>query len=276
MAIYEFYPPRSTSAAETFMEAVNATKEGDTISISMGPGESREADSLWAVRYAVGLGGRRVIGHVSCYGKAREQAIALAEQLVGAGVHAIMALRGMTHMAQTYGGPRYLPYKSTPGGYERTADLVADLASQGVPVVVSGHPEKHPESPSMEDDIRILEDKLAAGATEVFCMFSFRPGAVIGYIGDLRSRGIDVPIHPGIVPVHQALPVLAADNGVDMPDGIRDLLELVVSTDAYVTEVDFFAGAQVLNYRDAGHEPYIYTLNRPETVKHIAALSQVP
>ena len=79
---------------------------------------------------------------------------------VEAGVRHIVALRGDPAGGV---GARYAPH---PGGYRHAADLVGGIKRiADIEVSVAAYPEKHPDSPSVEADIDMLQAKIDAGAT---------------------------------------------------------------------------------------------------------------
>ncbi len=63
---------------------------------------------------------------------------------------------------------------------------------------VGAYPEKHPESPSLQQDIRYLKDKVAAGAGYVVSQMFFNNSDYFRFVDLCRSNGINVPIIPGI------------------------------------------------------------------------------
>src|SRR5262249_314638 len=96
-------------------------------------------------------------------------------------------------------GARYAPH---PDGYLNAADLVAGIRRQcGAEISVSAYPEKHPDSPTVEADIDMLEAKVDAGATPATTHFFFDTDLSFRYPDRGRARGISIPVVPGILPV---------------------------------------------------------------------------
>ena len=70
-----------------------------------------------------------------------------------------------------------------------------------IEVSVSAYPEKHPDSPSVQADIDMLQAKVDAGATRAMTQFFFENDRYFDYLDKVRARGIYIPIVPGILPV---------------------------------------------------------------------------
>ena len=132
-----------------------------------------------------------------------------------AGVKHIVALRGDPEGGI---GTAYAPH---PDGYASSADLVAGIRAIGdFEVSVSAYPEKHPESPSLDADIDMLKRKVDAGADRAITQFFFDNDRYEAYVEKVRAAGLDIPIVPGIVPVHNFAQVarFAAGCGASVPD----------------------------------------------------------
>ena len=63
---------------------------------------------------------------------------------------------------------------------------------------VGAYPEKHPESHSLEQDIRYLKDKVAAGADYIVSQMFFNNPDYFRFVKLCRSNEINIPIIPGI------------------------------------------------------------------------------
>ena len=81
------------------------------------------------------------------------------------------------------------------GNYE---DDIFDSTPSEFCIGVGAYPEKHPESPSLQQDIRYLKNKVAAGADYVVSQMFFNNSDYFRFVELCRSNGINVPIIPGI------------------------------------------------------------------------------
>src|SRR5262249_43860186 len=183
----------------------------------------------------------------------------------GAGRNHIVALRGDRVGG---GGERYAPH---PDGYLNAADLVAGIRRQcGAEISVSAYPEKHPDSPTVEADIDMLEAKVDAGATRAITQFFFDNDLYFRYLDRVRARGISIPVVPGILPVQNfkqtrsfaqrcgaSVPGWLAERfaGLDEDAATRKLIAAAV------------AAEQVFDLVDRGVTDFhFYTMNRADLV----------
>ncbi|CAD7087407.1 unnamed protein product [Hermetia illucens] len=85
--------------------------------------------------------------------------------------------------------------------YRHAADLVREIRKirkDDICISVGGYPEGHPESTSMEDDLKFLKSKVDAGADLIITQLTFNEEALIEFIKSCRKIGITIPIVPGI------------------------------------------------------------------------------
>ena len=77
-------------------------------------------------------------------------------------------------------------------------DEVLDSAKSNFCIGVGAYPEKHPDSPNLEQDIRYLKDKVEAGADYIVTQMFFDNSDYFKFVELCRGNGIHVPIIPGI------------------------------------------------------------------------------
>jgi methylenetetrahydrofolate reductase (NADPH) len=164
-----------------------------------------------------------------------------------------------------------------PEGYQTTADLVHAIKRRGdFEVFVSAYPEKHPESPSSNADIEVLQKKVDAGADKAITQFFFENDVYFRYLDKVRAKGIDIPIIPGIVPVQnfKQTASFAARTGASVPQWLADRfdgLDEDVATRRLIAAA--VAAEQVFDLLDRGvTEFHFYTMNRADLVYAVCHL----
>ncbi|MBP3425675.1 MAG: methylenetetrahydrofolate reductase [NAD(P)H] [Rikenellaceae bacterium] len=148
------------------------------------------------------------------------------------GLDTLMALRGDAMK----GEPHFVPH---PQGHAYAVDLVRQISAmnrgefldpeEGVShhsnfcIGVAGYPEKHGDSPSVEEDIRRLKEKVDAGADYIITQMFFDNSKFFEFVERCRKVGINVPIIPGIKPMStlKHLEVLPRIFWCHLPDELR-------------------------------------------------------
>ena len=195
---FEFFPPKSAEAESQLWETAAELSAYDPgfMSVTYGAGGSTKVPTLATVRHLLAMG-LPAASHLTCVGATKEEVHAVVAEFQAVGVKHFVALRGDPPGGV---GTAYQPH---PGGYANAAELAAGLRSLGdFEVSVSAYPEKHPQSPDVAADIDMLKRKVDAGATRALTQFFFENDDFERYLERVRKAGIDIPVVPGILPVH--------------------------------------------------------------------------
>jgi methylenetetrahydrofolate reductase (NADPH) len=259
---FEFYPPKDEAAEVTLWSAVDKLLEVGPkfTSVTYGAMGSNQDTSLNVVRRLAPQ--VPTIAHLTCIGSKREAISSLLGKYSEAGVQGLLALRGDK--------PKGLD--DLPESDFSTALELVDLAVKETDfsVGVAAFPEKHPESPSLEHDIRVLKLKQESGAQFAMTQLFFEPEAYWRLIEQARSAGITIPIIPGVMPISNVRQVLrmAEMSGASVPQSLSAKLAGASSDDAargIGMEFSVDLGLQLLKGGAPGI--HIFTLNQ-----HAAAL----
>jgi methylenetetrahydrofolate reductase (NADH) len=275
---FEVFPPKTPAGLQTLSEAVAHLDEADPayISVTYGAGGSdrqRSFDTIDAVRSATKA---PIAAHLTCVGQSRADVDAVIDRYLDLGVDHIVALRGDPPTGID------APYEPHPDGFTSTADLVAAIKRRGdISVSVSAYPERHPQSPTDDHDLDVLAAKVEAGADQAMTQMFFDNRHFVAYLDRVRARGLDVPIVPGIFPIHSfaAVSRFAERCGATMP---RSLAERFAGLDddpaaAHALAADL-AAEQIRELADHGvRHVHLYTLNRSELALAVCErLAEVP
>ncbi len=151
-----------------------------------------------------------VVPHLICSGFTKEETEDALIDLNFLGIHNLLVVRGDPDKTLK----TFIPTK---GGHTYASELIEQISNlnKGIyldedianptptqfSIGVAGYPEKHPESPNFETDIRVLKHKLACGANYIVTQLFFDNKYYFDYVELCRKNGIDVPVVPGIKPI---------------------------------------------------------------------------
>jgi methylenetetrahydrofolate reductase (NADPH) len=270
---FEFFPPKTAAMEETLWRSIRRLEplRPRYVSVTYGAGGSTRERTHATVARILRETTLKPAAHLTCIAATKDTLDDVIRDYWDLGVRHIVALRGDPPGGV---GDRYEP---TSGGYINAADLVKGIKEIApFEISVACYPEKHPESPSVEADIDMLKAKIDAGATSAISQFFFDNEVFFRYLDRVRARGIDIPIVPGIIPIHNFKQVagFAAKSGTSVPDWLGHRFEGLDGDQETRHLVAAAAAAeQVLGLVDQGiTEFHFYTLNRADLVYAICYL----
>ena len=213
---FEFFPPKTAAMEASLWDAIRKLEPlcPKFVSVTYGAGGSTRERTHATVARILQETQLKPAAHLTCVAATREEVDAVVRAYWDAGVRHIVALRGDPPAGA---GNAYVPH---PGGYSSSADLVRGIKRiADFEVSVSAYPEKHPESPSVDADLDMLQAKVDAGANRAITQFFFDNDHYWRYLERVRARGIAIPIIPGQIPIHNFKQVasFAARSGASVP-----------------------------------------------------------
>ncbi len=270
---FEFFPPKTEEMDKTLWESIQrlAPLAPNFVSVTYGAGGSTRERTHATVKRILAETALVPAAHLTCVAAQCAEIDAVARAYCEAGVRHIVALRGD---APGGVGERYAPH---PGGYANAAALVAGIRKIAeVEISVAAYPEKHPDSPTVEADLDMLQAKVDAGADRAMTQFFFDNDHYFRYLDRVRARAIQIPIVPGILPVQnfRQAKTFAERCGASMPRWLAerfDGLEDDPATRKLIAAA--VAAEQVLDLVDRGVSDFhFYTMNRADLVYAICHL----
>lgn len=270
---FEFFPPKTEKMEKTLWQSIRRLEPlaPQFISVTYGAGGSTRGRTHATVARVVKETTLTPAAHLTCVAATKEEIDEVVRDYVQAGIRHIVALRG-----DSPDGPG-TPYEPHPGGYENAADLVAGLRKIGdFEISVAAYPEKHPDSRDVEADLDMLQAKVDAGADRAITQFFFDNDLYFRYLDRVRARGIDIPVRPGIIPIHNFKQVskFAGLCGSHMPSRIATRFEgLEDDPETQKLVAATIAAEQVSDLTAQGVTDFhFYTLNRADLVYAICHL----
>jgi methylenetetrahydrofolate reductase (NADPH) len=271
---FEFFPPKTAEMERNLWDTINrlAPLHPNFVSVTYGAGGSTRERTHSTISRILKETALLPAAHLTCVGAARGEIDEIVYRYHEVGVRHIVALRGDPP------GGIGTPYFTHPEGYQSSAELIAGIKARhpDIEVSVSAYPEKHPESPTFDADIDMLEAKVDAGAARAITQVFFDNDLYFRYLDRVRARGINIPIVPGIMPMHNFKQArgFVTRAGTTVPnwlaekfDGLDDDPEtrkLVAAT---------VAAGQVQKLAKHGVDTFhFYTMNRADLVFAISHL----
>jgi len=209
---FEFFPPNTPVGSEKLKTVVQelAAVNPEFFSVTYGAGGSTRDKTLATVRDIAALG-FEAAPHLSCIGSTREGIAEILQTYRDQGIRRIVALRGD------------LPSGTVmPGEFRHANELVEFIrATHGRDwiIEVAAYPEYHPQQRYARRDLEHFAAKVKAGADSAITQFFFNPDAYFHFVDEVRKLGVEVPIVPGIMPIHNysRIAQFAARDGIEIP-----------------------------------------------------------
>jgi methylenetetrahydrofolate reductase (NADPH) len=271
---FEFFPPKTEEMERSLWETIKrlAPLAPNFVSVTYGAGGSTRERTHATIARILAETELLPAAHLTCVGAARGEIDEIVARYHEVGVRHIVALRGDPP------GGIGTAYTTHPDGYRTSAELVAGIKRQhaDIEISVSAYPEKHPESRDFDADIDVLKAKVDAGAARAITQVFFDNDLYFRYLDRVRARGIDIPIVPGIMPMHNFKQARAfvTRAGTSVPDWLAakfDGLDDDPETRKLVAAT--VAAGQVQKLAKHGVDTFhFYTMNRADLVFAISHL----
>lgn len=268
----EFFPPKDDAGVEALRQtAVGLQKiPWDFVSVTYGAGGSTRERTAQVSAMLKQEFGFTVMPHLTCVGHSREELNALADRIHAGGFRNIMTLRGDPPKGET-------TFQATMDGLRYANELVTLLKNRHPDFClgVGGYPEKHPEAASLDADLEALKRKVDAGADFVTTQLFFDNAIYYRFVDRCRSRGITVPIVPGLMPVLSVKQIqrIASLSGSSLPATLAKRLEVAAESPDVVEIIGIdWALDQIRDLLAHGAPGYhLYILNRARSALALAA-----
>jgi len=209
---FEFFPPNTPAGSEKLKTVVQdlAAVEPEFFSVTYGAGGSTREKTLATVRDIAALG-HEAAPHLSCVGSTRAGIAEILSTYRAQGIRRLVALRGDLPSGT-----------ATAGEFRFASELVSFIReTQGADwhIEVAAYPEYHPQQRYARRDLQFFVDKVKAGADSAITQFFFNPDAYFHFVDEVRALGVEVPIVPGIMPIHNYARIaqFAARDGIEIP-----------------------------------------------------------
>jgi len=267
---FEFFPPKTDAGYRSLYRSIGDLKRLAPGFVSVtcgaqGATRAKTADLVIRIQQELGI---TAMAHMTCTGQSAQELGATLDELAGAGIQNVLALRGDPPKDQ----PDWQP---VPGGFRHASELAAFIKSRGAFTLGGAcYPEKHPQALNLEADVANLAKKIDAGV-EFLITQLFLDNADFFHFRDVARRaGLPVPIVPGIMPMISLQNLRAAmrlSPGSKVPDELETALAEVAGDPQRSLEVGVDWATLQCRELLANDVPgiHFYTLNRSPATRRV-------
>ena len=218
---FEVFPPKTEDTRESVEKAARAIADLKPVFMSVTYGAGG-GTSDYTVAIADDLQnnlGVPMMAHLTCITSSRDRIQDQLTKLKSKGIENILALRGDI--------PEGFELKEQ--SYHHAIELVRDIKSFDPDFCIAGacYPDTHPDAPNQKEDIRHLKEKVDAGMDFLITQMFFDNPVFYSYMYQLREAGVNVPVHPGIMPIVNARQMKRTLklSGTTLPERFRRILD---------------------------------------------------
>jgi methylenetetrahydrofolate reductase (NADPH) len=262
---FEFFPPKNDAEHARLVETLMELQplRPSFVSVTYRGGRSSRDRTHDLVAGMLRTTSLTPMAHLICVAHTRLELADILVQFRKAGVENLMAL----------GGDPPTDPDAADGELIHAIELV-ELARAigGFSIGVAAHPAGHPKSPDMRADRDRLVEKMRLADFAV-TQFFYRAEEYLRLLDDVRERGLDIPILPGIMPVTRLSSIARmATMGAAVPPDIVAQLEAAGDPESVRrTGIDIATGL-CRDLLDAGAPGlHFYTLNQSMATREIYA-----
>jgi len=268
---FEFFPPKTVDGERVFfartLPAMVELKP-DYCSVTYGAGGSTRSKTLEIVERIQREHRLTALAHLTCIGSTRDEIRAVAEEAKARGIHNLLALRGDPPAGAS-------TWAASEGGFNHAYQLVEFLRTMGeFSLAVAGFPEGHVDCrEGREVDWDRLRAKIDCGADAVITQLFFDNQHYYALRDYLVTRGVQVPVIPGIIPILSASQIkrFTALCGAELPAALLGRLDALGDDETAVAEFGIeYAVEQCRDLLKHGAPGlHFYTLNKARSTSRI-------
>lgn len=261
---FEFMAPRSEAEVDGLFETARilASLRPDFVCVTCRyNSRAMTANLVGRIQRELGV---TAMAHLVCVGATKEVLNDLIDLAESDGIQNILALRGDIPPS----GEALLS-----NDLQHASDLITLIAGRNNMCIGGAcFPEKHPDSKTWDDELAATLLKVESGATFLITQLFFDNEIYWRFLKDAATRGINVPILPGVMPItHYRQVARIKEMGATIPPKLEATLFRYESDPAAIREIGIaWASAQCLDLLKKGAPGiHFYTFNRSPATRAI-------
>ena len=262
---FEVFPPKTYDKYESVSLAVSeiAKLSPSYMSVTYGAGGGTSQYTTKIAKEVSDLG-VTCLSHLTCISSSNDEVDLQLDSLRDLGIENILALRGDV--------PAELDKSRLEFRY--AYELVDRIKKRGGFCIGGAcYPEKHPESETVEKDIEHLKLKVDQGCEFLTTQMFFDNDIFYRYVEMLKSKGVFVPIVPGIMPITSLAQIdrMISLSGNELPYKFVAMIDKYRDDPASLKQAGIeYATEQARNiYANGFNAVHVYSMNKFEVAHQI-------
>lgn len=223
-----------------------------------------------------------VVPHLLCSGFSREETEYVLLDLQFLGITDLLVLRGdkakheSSFIPETDGYMHALELQEQINNFNKGIFVDgSEMKTSNTPFTcgVACYPEKHEESPNIDEDIYWLKKKVEAGAQYAVTQLFYDNAKYIEFVNKAKAAGIDIPIIPGIKPFKRAaqLNIIPKTFKVDLPEALtKEVLKCKTDNDVRQVGVEWCVNQCKELMQMGVPSIHFYTVAAVDSIKEVA------
>lgn len=263
---FEIFPPKPDTPFESVTEAARklALKKPDFISVTYGAGGSSRDNTFALASFIQDELNVTSLAHLTCVGTAKETLGDILSELSERKIQNILALRGDFPPGQD---DMCLDFK-------HASDLISEIKKfDDFCVGGACYPEGHTESDNIVTDLENLKYKTAAGVDFLVSQLYFDNDVFYNFLYRAAARGIEIPVHAGIMPVvnRNSVKRMCRLSGATLTPKYRNMLDKYYDKPESLRKAGIvYASEQIIDLVANGVSGiHVYTMNKPDIAEEI-------
>lgn len=263
----ELFPPKQGAQLENYKKIVHdmAQVKPAYMSVTYGATGGTSDYTVELANEVCNVNHIPALAHLTCASSTKEKVASVIAELKEKGIENILALRGDIPANADF---------PLPNQYHHASELISEIRAQG-DFCIGGacYPEGHPEAETIFEDLDHLKEKVEAGCEFLTTQMFFDNHILYNFLYKALSRGIDVPVVAGIMPVTNKAQIkrIVSLSGNMVPPRFLAIVDRFGDNPAAMRQAGIaYATDQIIDLIANGvNHVHIYTMNKPDVAGEI-------